>query len=104
METEISKLVLVPANKFYNGKDPQKSYLKDQFGVGYRNNTALPSDAEVQKRFLQVQNILKAGRFAQANSKLDSLIEDIRKGRVGVAGRDWAKIVHYKALFDSKSY
>lgn len=104
LENTISKLVIVPADKIYNGKDPQKSYLKDQFGIGYRNSSNLPSDAEVQRRFLQVQNVLQKGRFAQANSKLESLIDDISKGRVGVAGRDWARIVHYKALFDSKIY
>lgn len=98
----LADYIILPADKYYRGKTPRASYLKDLFGVGYNDSHNLPSDEEVIEMFSNARNQIRKGATASASSILDRTIEQIKKGRLYASDLDYSKIVRLKALLGAK--
>lgn len=98
----LADYIILPADKYYRGKTPRASYLKDLFGVGYKDSHNLPSDEEVIEMFSNARNQIRKGATASATSILDRTIEQIKKGRLYASDLDYSKIVRLKALLGAK--
>lgn len=99
----LSDYIILPANKYYRGKSPRASYLKDLFGVGYRDKHNLPSDDEIIELFSGARAQAQKGATASALSMLDRAIEMVKKGGSYASDADYSKIVRLKALLGARS-
>lgn len=99
----LAEYIILPADKYYRGKSPRASYLKDLFGVGYKDRSKLPSDEEVIEMFASARNQIQKGSTASAISILDREIEQIKKGRIYASDADYSKIVRLRALLGARS-
>ena len=103
MAANIADYVIMPADQYYYGKSPRASYLKDLFGVGYRNTENLPSDQEVLEIYTGAIKKLSQGSTATATSMLDRIIQGSKSGKIYVSDADYSKIVRLKAQLSARS-
>ena len=103
LANSIAEYVILPADEYYYGKTPRASYLRDQFGVGYRNKDNLPSDKEVYEKYTNALKRVHEGASASASAMLDRLIRDYKNGRTYISGSDYSKIVRLKAQLNARS-
>lgn len=103
LSNELAEYVIIPADKYYRGKSPQASYLRDLFHVGYNDKSALPSDDEVIEGYAQARTQMVKGASASSAAILDQIIDAIKKGRLYATDSDYSKIVRMKALLSARS-
>lgn len=103
LANSIADYVIIPADKYYRGKTPRASYLKDMFGVGYTDKSNLPSDDEIIERFVSALRAANSGSSASASRLLDGIIKDVKSGRLYATDRDYSRIVNMKALLSARS-
>lgn len=103
LANSIAEYVILPADEYYYGKTPRASYLRDQFHVGYRDKSALPSDKEVYELYTNALKKIHNGASASAVQMLDRLIRDYRNGRIYISDADYTKIVRLKSQINARS-
>lgn len=103
LSNALAEYIIIPADKYYTGKTPRASYLKDLFGVGYRNKSNLPSDDEVIEGYAQARKQMVEGYSASSAAILDRVIDAIKRGRLYVSDSDYSKIVRMRALLNARS-
>ena len=103
LANSIADFIILPADQYYRGKTPRASYLKDLFGVGYKNKENLPSDAEVIEGYTKALTEANKGNSASASSMLDRVIRDIKANRIYCDDKTYNKIVRLKALLSARS-
>lgn len=103
LANSIAEYVILPADKYYYGKTPRASYLRDMFHVGYRDNSAMPSDKEVYEKYTQTLAKIHEGASATAAGMLDRLISDYKSGRIYISPYDYSKIIRMKAQLNARS-
>ena len=99
---QISDYIIIPADKYYNGKTPKSSYLKDIFGVGYRNRKNLPSDDELREKWDTVKWLVSHGKSASASAMLETMVKNIKNGRWYASDIDYSSIIKLKSMLRSK--
>jgi hypothetical protein len=99
---QISDYIIIPADKYYNGKSPKSNYLKDLFGVGYRNKTNLPSDDELREKWDTVKWLVSHGKPASASTMLETMVKNIKNGRWYASDVDYSSIIKLKSKLRSK--
>lgn len=100
-----AEVLIVPANvlwKYATARNPEYNYLRDQFGVGWSDNSNLPSDTEFRKQFERVVSRLNDGRTASASTLLNSIIKGVENGKYGVTGQDWARTLRYREIINGR--
>ena len=105
MANMVSELLIIPADemrKYGLNRSPQKNMLKDIFGVGYKNNSNLPSDTEFYQKFNKVLRNIEQGKTASASTSLDRIIKEVGRGSYGVSGSDWARVVRYREIINGR--
>ena len=103
LANSIAEYVILPADKYYYGKTPRASYLRDLFHVGYRDNSALPSDKEVYEKYTNALKKVHEGASATAAAMLDRLIRDYKDGRIYISDYDYSRIIRMKAQLNARS-
>lgn len=103
LANSIAEYVILPADKYYYGKTPRASYLRDLFHVGYRDNSAMPSDKEVYEKYTQTLAKIHEGASATAAGMLDRLISDYKSGRIYISPYDYSRIVRMKSQLNARS-
>jgi len=103
LSNALAEYIIIPADKHYTGKTPRASYLKDLFGVGYRNKSNLPSDDEVVEAYTQAVKQMHAGYSASSVAILDKIIDAVKRGRLYASDADYSKIIKMKALQSARS-
>ena len=103
LSNALADYIIIPADKYYSGKSPRANYLKDLFGVGYRDKSNLPSDKEVIAGYEQARKEMQKGYVASSIATLDGVIDAIKRGRLYVSDGDYSRIVKMKAYLSSKS-
>lgn len=99
---QISDYIIVPADKYYTGKSPKSNYLRDLFGVGYRNGKNLPSDDELREKWDTVKWLVSHGKPASASTILDTMVKNIKNGRWYASDVDYSDIIRLKSKLRSK--
>lgn len=99
---QISDYIIIPADKYYTGKTPKSNYLKDLFGVGYRNRVNLPSDDELVERWDTAKWLVANGKPASASALLESVVKNIKNGRLYASDVDYSNIIRLKSKLRSK--
>ena len=99
---QISDYIIIPADKYYTGKYPKSNYLKDRFGVGYRNRVNLPSDDELVERWDTAKWLVANGKPASASALLESVVKNIKNGRLYASDVDYSNIIRLKSKLRSK--
>ena len=99
---QISDYIIIPADKYYTGKTPKSNYLKDRFGVGYRNRVNLPSDDELVERWDTAKWLVANGKPASASALLESVVKNIKNGRLYASDVDYSNIIRLKSKLRSK--
>ena len=99
---QISDYIIIPADKYYTGKTPKSNYLKDLFGVGYRNRVNLPSDDELVERWDTAKWLVAHGKPASASALLESVVKNIKNGRLYASDVDYSNIIRLKSKLRSK--
>ena len=102
LTNQISDYIIIPADKYYTGKSPRSSYLKDLFGVGYRNTKNLPSDDELREKWDTVRWLVSHGKPASASTILDTMVKNIKNGRWYASDVDYSNIIKLKSKLRSK--
>ena len=100
-----AELLIIPADvlwKYGTNRNPEKNYLKDHFGVGWSNNSNLPSDAAFQKSFNKMTARINRGEIASASKILDDIIKNVQHGKYGVTGKDWARTLRYREIINGR--
>lgn len=100
-----AELLIIPADvlwKYGTNRNPEKNYLKDYFGVGWSNNSNLPSDAAFQKSFDKMTARINRGEIASASKILDDIIKNVQHGKYGVTGKDWARTLRYREIINGR--
>ena len=103
LANSIAEYVILPADQYYYGKTPRASYLRDLFHVGYRDNSALPSDKEVYEKYTGALKKVHEGASATAAAMLDRLIRDYKDGRIYISDYDYSRIIRMKAQLNARS-
>ena len=103
LANSIAEYVILPADQYYYGKTPRASYLRDLFHVGYRDNSALPSDKEVYEKYTKALTKVHEGASATAAAMLDRLIRDYKDGRIYISDYDYSRIIRMKAQLNARS-
>lgn len=103
LSNHLAEYIIIPADQYYTGKSPRASYLRDLFGVGYKNSSNEPSDKEVIEGYAKARKQMIAGNSASAIAALDRTIEAIKKGQLHVTDSDYSKIIRMKALLSARS-
>ena len=103
LSNHLADYVIIPADKYYVGKSPRASYLRDLFGVGYKDFSNEPSDEEVIEGYTQAAKQMRAGNSASAVAALDRTIDAIKKGQMHVTDADYSKIIRMRALLSARS-
>ena len=103
LSNALAEYIIIPADEYYSGKTPRANYLKDLFGVGYRNTKNIPSDKEVIEGYEAARRQMQKGFVASSIAILDRMINDIKRGRVYASDRDYSNLVRMKAYLNSKS-
>lgn len=103
LANSIAEYVILPADKYYYGKTPRASYLRDLFHVGYRDNSAMPSDKEVYEKYTSAMAKIHEGASASAAAMLDRLITDYKAGRLYISDYDYSRIIRMKAQLNARS-
>lgn len=96
------KYIIIPADKYYNGKSPRSSFLKDELHIGYRDSSALPSDEEVKEELNKVAKALAKGQVSSAASLVDNALLQLRKGALHASPEDRQKLIRMRALLSSR--
>ena len=99
---QISDYIIIPADKYYTGKSPKTSYLRDWFGVGYRDRRNMPSDDEISEKFSRASKLLNSGKMASASSVIDGLVKNIKSGKLYASNIDYSKIIRLQSKLRSK--
>jgi hypothetical protein len=102
LSNELGKYVIIPADKYYTGKSPRASYLKDLLGIGYRNNENLPSDKDIAESIAKVNQALAKGQTSSAASLVDNALLQLRKGTLHASPEDRQKLIRMRALLSSR--
>lgn len=95
--------LIIPANKNYRGSTPRASYLKDLFGVGFRNTENLPSDEQITEQMERVKSALAKGQLSSANALIDNALVQSRKGVWHTSDEDYEQLLRLRALISSRS-
>ena len=96
------KYVIIPADEYYNGTTPRSSYLRDQLGIGFRDNKNLPSDKNIKEELNKVSKALAKGQNSSAAALVDAALLQLRKGVVHASPEDHAKLIRMRALLSSR--
>lgn len=100
---KISDYVIIPANKLYTGKNPQRSYLSDQFGIGYRNRSNMPTQEEVTKEFMKAKDALVSGAAAKAMDRVNRILNNIKAGKWSATGKDYSEILQFYNIINART-
>ena len=103
LSNHLADYVIIPADKYYVGKSPRASYLRDLFGVGYKDFSNEPSDEEVIEGYNNAFKQMQKGNSASAVTALDRTIDAIKKGQLHVTDSDYNKIIRMRALLSARS-
>ena len=103
VSNHLGKYLIIPADKTYKGKTPHSNYLKDEFGVGYRDTSNLPSDKETKEALLRASKALSTGRRASAKAIVDNALVQFRQGRIHASNEDREKLLRLRAMLSSRS-
>lgn len=103
LANSIAEYVILPADQYYYGKTPRASYLRDLFHVGYRDNSAMPSDKEVYEKYTGAVAKIHQGASATAAAMLDRLLRDSKAGRIYISEYDYSRILRMKAQLNARS-
>lgn len=99
----LSEYVILPYGQKYYGKSPISNYIKDYFGVGYRNGKELPTDDEILEKFVTAQNLMYKGSVSSSIAVLDRIIDAIKKGEAYASRGDYSKIINMRAILSARS-
>ena len=103
VSNHLGKYLIIPADKTYKGKTPHSNYLKDEFGVGYRDGSNLPSDEETKEALARASKALSTGRRASAKAIVDNALVQFRQGRIHASNEDREKLLRLRAMLSSRS-
>ena len=102
LANSIADYVIIPYGTKYYGKSPRANYLKDLFGVGYRDNSNMPSDKEVLELYNGAMKKISEGSTATANAMLERLLKQSRNGTTYMSSSDYSKVLKLKAHISAK--
>ena len=103
LSNKLGPYIILPADKYYGGKYPRTSYLKDMLGIGYRDSRNLPSDKQVEEQLHKVAVSLSKGNISSASALVDNALVQLRKGYWHAAPADYEKLIRMRALLSSRS-
>lgn len=103
LSNHLGKYLIIPADTQYRGKTPYSNFLKDEFGVGFRDNKNLPSDDEIREAILKANKALAQGRMASTKAIVDNALVQSRRGTVHASKEDYEKLLRLRAMLSSRS-
>lgn len=102
LSNELGKYIIIPADKYYSGKAPRASYLKDLLGIGWRDNHNLPSDKQITEQIAKATKALANGQVSSAGALIDNALVQLRKGTLHASPEDENKLIRMRALLSSR--
>ena len=104
----VGDYIIIPYGEYYKDSKSGKtkagaSYLRDLFGIGYKNGSNLQSDEEVYKALNATLQQLSKGNVASANAIAKQTIEKINKGQVYASNEDLSKLININANASARS-
>ena len=103
LSNHLGKYLIIPADTQYRGKTPYSNFLKDEFGVGFRNSKNLPSDDEIKEAIAKANKALAQGRMASTKAIVDNALVQSRRGEVHASKEDYEKLLRLRAMLSSRS-
>lgn len=103
VSNHFGKYIIIPADKYYSGKSPRSNYLRDLLHIGWRDNSALPSDKEIKEGLNKVAIALSTGKIVSANSIIGRMLSMYAQGKVHISKPDYDKLIRMRALMSSRS-
>ena len=95
--------IIIPADTTYTGSNPRANYIKDMFGVGYKDSSNLTSDKDVLEVYTKATLAAHNGALAQSKSLLDRLIKQRKKGSVYISDYDMSRILRLRSTLEAKA-
>lgn len=103
LSNHLGKYLIIPADTQYRGKTPYSNFLKDEFGVGFRDSKNLPSDDEIKEAIAKANKALAQGRMASTKAIVDNALVQSRRGAVHASKEDYEKLLRLRAMLSSRS-
>ena len=103
LSNHLGKYLIIPADTQYRGKTPYSNFLKDEFGVGFRDSKNLPSDDEIKEAIAKANKALAQGRTASTKAIVDNALVQSRRGAVHASKEDYEKLLRLRAMLSSRS-
>ena len=103
VSNHLGNYLIIPADTQYRGKTPYSNFLKDEFGVGYRDNKNLPSDKEIKEAIQKANQALAQGRMASTRAIVDNALVQSRRGTIHASDEDYEKLLRLRAMLSSRS-
>lgn len=103
LSNHLGKYLIIPADTQYRGKTPYSNFLKDEFGVGFRDGKNLPSDDEIREAIAKANKALAQGRMASTKAIVDNALVQSRRGAVHASKEDYEKLLRLRAMLSSRS-
>ena len=103
LSNHLGKYLIIPADTRYRGKTPYSNFLKDEFGVGFRDSKNLPSDDEIKEAIAKANKALAQGRMASTKAIVDNALVQSRRGAVHASKKDYEKLLRLRAMLSSRS-
>lgn len=92
---EAASYVLIPSSDYfkYTGENANLKWLKDHYGIGYKNSSALIADSDYMGAYEKFVNSTIRGNAAEARARAEAILKNIANGRYTVSDKQYNEIV-----------